>query len=221
MFTIRIQLLNKTRIEKLKNFLGFKKNSPQKPIIKSTPWYETEPAEIIYNADYLRDETINTARGHVQSAVLMQKLHVPEIPHDFFVLNRAGHFEIGVHQQWLYDWLEIRNIKPCLESFRNGNTLIKESIANGSRSVNYEQLKAKGLCRYGEGNFSVGLLHQAMILSNFKQGNLIIRNTITDTFETTVNYCEYEGPKIPWPTGKYLRLYIREDKVFEYQTFFY
>ena len=202
MQTNRIQILSKGRIEKLKIFFGFKKKTSPKSIISSTPWYEKEPAEIVYNSDYLKGETISTSRGHAHSAVLMHKLYIPLIPNDFFVLKRVGNLEIGVEIHWLTAWLEIQRSRPSPQCFINGNTDLLEKIATGTRRLNYKQLETDGIRKYGKGKYSVGVLVPSIIITNFKNGDLIIHNTLTNTFEATVNYCEYEGPKTSWPTDR-------------------
>ena len=186
----------------------------------SAPWYKNQLPSIIYNVDFLKGETFTTLRGHAHSAFLIQELLVPKNASDFFVLKVTGNFEIGIHQKWLYIWLEFRNSTPKREAIENGNILIMESIAAGNRNINYEQLETKGNIKYGKGAFSVGLLTNKMVMENFKNKNLIIRNVIRNSFEHTANYCEYEGPKHPGPMGKYFRIYVQEEKVFEIQTVF-
>lgn len=187
----------------------------------SEPWYKKEHPSIIYNVDFLKGETFTTLRGHAHSAFLIQELLVPKNSSDFFVLKTVGNFEIGIHQKWLYKWLEFRNSTPKNEVIENGYRLIMESIAAGNRSVNYAQLETKGNIKYGKGAFSVGLLTNKMVMENFKNKKLIIRNLATNSFERTANYCEYEGPKHPWSTERYFRMYVGEEMVFDYQTVYY
>ena len=211
-------------LQKLKSVLRIKKRVSieiQKPFFwGSAPWYKKQPATIIYNVDYLKDETFSTQRGHAHTAFLMQDLFVPQNLEEFFVLKQTENFEIGVHNSWLYRCLEKQNIKNLNAASINGNQLIMASISAGKRRLNYEMLNTEGKLKYGEGGFRIGLYEKLMILSNFKHGNLIIRNNTADTFLKTANYCEYEGPKYPGSAGKYLRIYISEEIIFEYQTLF-
>lgn len=212
-------------LQKLKVAWRLKKK-PQKEIRKpffwgSAPWYKKQSASIVYNVDFLKGEKFSTPRGHAHTAFLMQELLVPKNASDFYLLKKTENFEIGLHQKWLYNWLEMLNTTPQREAIENGYRLIMESIATGSRSINYEKLEADGNIKYGKGAFNVGLLTNKMIMENFRNSNLIIRNVVTNSFEPKANYCEYEGPKHPWPPGnKYFRMYVGEEMVFEYQTVF-
>ena len=193
-----------------------------------------EPPEIVYGVDPLRNERIQRMHiGIFQTAMIQQKLLVPDDIDDFFYFKEMNGYQIGVTVKWAIKFLNFRIENSKFESNTNGDKIIIENLNKGLRKLDYELLETAGNSKYNEKYkkannlpvkeklFSIHFILPWEIKKLLRNESIVVKNIATGEFENYVSYCETKEHLGPFAGGDYFQLFIADTLIYKVQTLFY
>jgi hypothetical protein len=193
-----------------------------------------EPPEIVYGVDPLQDERIQGRKiGRLQTALIQQKLFVPDDAGDFFYFKEMNGYQIGVTAKWVLKYLQYQIENNKHQACINGAEVIVENVNNGLRNLDYALLEKAGNIKFGKAYkkangiakenlaFSIHLVSHKEIKLLLKNNTIIIKNIATRQFEKNVSYCETREYHGMMCGGDYFQLFIGDTLIYKAHTLFY
>jgi hypothetical protein len=193
-----------------------------------------EPPEIVYGVDPLQDERIQGRKiGRLQTALIQQKLFVPDHADEFFYFKEMNGYQIGVTAKWVLKYLQYQIENNKHQACINGAEVIAENVNNGLRNLDYALLEKAGNIKFGKAYkkangiakenlaFSIHLVSHKEIKLLLKNNTIIIKNIDTGQFEKNVSYCETREYHGMMCGGDYFQLFIGDTLIYKAHTLFY
>ena len=183
--------------------------------------------KILENIDPLIGEELpNLGIGVFQSQMLMHPITTHT--NNFYSFKTMNGFEMGVDADWLLKWLEINRKQTKNKKILNGHAILKDSILRGSRCFDYEKLEKLGETKFGffykisrgipirNSLFSIWFFHHKHIMQLLQNNLLIVKESSTKRFLTSINYCLYKDFPASFCGMECFRLYANDTIIYNH-----